>query len=179
MKKCPKCQADYFDEMLEFCLEDGAKLSVAGSRATAAETKAFNKDQKELETMFSGHGGEVPQTVEVRNPATVDQPAADRTEATVSLKEKAVAKGSRALEIGTLVFALAHNWWQWVYVDRQSYGSISNFLFSAEFLLWILLLFAGAACGLLTLKFSRKKELGYAGLVVLAINFLLLLVPKR
>ena len=27
MKRCPKCSADYFDNMIEFCLEDGAKLS--------------------------------------------------------------------------------------------------------------------------------------------------------
>jgi hypothetical protein len=178
MKRCPTCQVEYFDEMLEFCLEDGAKLNVVGDRATAAETKVFDRNQNRIETMFYERGGEVPQTVEVKNPATINQ-TANQTETTVSLKEKAVEKGSRALEIGTLVLALAHNWWQWLYVDRQNYGTISNFLFSAEFLIWILMLFAGAICGLLTLKFSRKKDLGYAGLIILAINFLLLLVPRR
>src|SRR5687767_4561374 len=135
MKRCPQCQADYFDEMLEFCLEDGAKLSVASSRATAAETKVFNKNQSSVETMFAGRsGGEVPQTVEVKNPATINQAAANQTETMVSLKQNAVEKGYRALEIGTLVFALAHNWLQWLYIERQSYGTISNFLLSAEFL---------------------------------------------
>lgn len=180
MKKCPQCQADYFDDMLEFCLEDGARLNVVGDRATAAETKVFERNQNSVETMFANHaGGEVPQTVAAKNPATINQAAANRTETTVSLKEKAVEKGSHALEIGTLVFALAHNWWQWVYVDRQTYGSISGFLFSVEFLLWFVTLLAGTVLGLLTVKFSQRKTLAYVGLIILAVNFLLMLVPRR
>jgi len=180
MKKCPQCQSDYFDDMLEFCLEDGTKLNVVGDRATTAQTRVFERNQNSIETMFANQsGGEVPQTVAAKNSATVNQAAANRTETTTSLKEKAVEKGSHALEIGTLVFALAHNWWQWVYVDRQSYGSISGFLFSVEFLLWFLTLLAGTVLGLLTLKFSQRKTLAYVGLIILAVNFLLMLVPRR
>ena len=178
MKRCPQCRADYFDEMLEFCLEDGAKLAVVGSSATTADTKVLNTKQNKIETMPFDASTGLPKTVEVKDSVTAIQPPAGVTES-VSLKQNAVEKGYQALEIGTLVFALAHNWWQWLYVDRQNYGSISNFLFSADFLIWFLLLSAGTAAGLLTLKFSRRKTLAYAGLVILAINFLLLLVPKK
>ena len=177
MKRCPQCQIDYFDEMLEFCFEDGAKLVVVGSAAKTADTKVLNTDQ-EIETMFFEASKEVPKTLEVNNPATVDQPPANAAEA-ISLKRNAVEKGFQALETGTLVFALANNWWQWLYVERQSYGTVSGFLFSADFLIWLLLLLTGTTFGLLTLKFSRRKTLAYAGLIILAINFLLILVPKR
>lgn len=178
MKKCPQCQADYFDEMLEFCLEDGAKLTFVKSTATAADTKVFKTAQNSIETAFFDARAEVPKTVNVNEAARTNALLPDETKLT-SLKQNAVEKGYRALEIGTLVFALAHNWWQWLYVDRQSYGSISNFLFSVEFLLWFLTLLAGTVLGLLTLKFSQRKALAYVGLVILAVNFLLLLVPRR
>ena len=178
MKKCPQCQTAYFDEMIEFCLEDGAKLTVVNS-PTTVETKPFITNQKSVETVFFEGRGELPKTVEMKDSSTVVQPPAGVTEQPLSLKQKTVEQGYRALEVGTLVFALAHNWWQWLYVDRQSYGSIGNFLLSANFLIWFLLLAAGTTSGILSLKLSRKKELAYAGLVILAINFLLLLVPRK
>src|SRR5215203_1700004 len=110
MKRCPKCQADYFDEMLEFCLEDGAKLTVVGSRPTTAETKDFDTNQKNIETMFFDASAKVPETVEVKNSVTANSPPAAATTETISLKQKTFEKGYRALEVGTLVFALAHNW---------------------------------------------------------------------
>ncbi len=178
MKKCPQCETAYFDEMIEFCLEDGTKLTVISS-PTTAETKPFITNQKSVETVFFDGRAELPKTVEMKDSTTVVQPSAVVTEQPLSLKQKTVEKGYRALEVGTLVFALAHNWWQWVYVDRQSYGSIGNFLFSANFLVWFLLLAAGTASGIFSLKLSRKKDLAYAGLIILAINFLLLLVPRK
>jgi hypothetical protein len=178
MKKCPKCQADYFDELLEFCLEDGTKLAFVKSTATAADTKVFNTAQNSVATAFFDRRAEVPQTVEANEAAKTSALLPDETKLT-SLKQNAVEKGSRALEIGTLVIALANNWLQWLYIERQSYGTFTNFLFSVEFLFWLLLLFAGTAAGLLTLKLSRTKTLAYVGLVILAINFVLLLVPKK
>lgn len=177
MKKCPQCQADYFDEQLEFCLEDGAKLTNVRSTATAADTKVFNTN-KSIETAFFDSRAEVPNTVNANEALKTSALAADETKLT-SLKQNAVETGSRALEIGTLVIALANNWLQWLYIERQSYGTFTNFLFSIEFLLWLLLLFAGTAAGLLTLKLSRTKTLAYVGLVIMAINFVLLLVPKK
>jgi hypothetical protein len=178
MKRCPKCQSDYFDEMLEFCLEDGAKLAVVGNRPTMTDAKPRNTHQNSVETVFFAGRGEVPKTAGVNDLAKTNSSLPDEAKP-ASLKQKAVEKGYRAMEIGTLFFALAHNWWQWLYVDRQSYGSISNFLFSADFLIWFLMLSAGTIFGLLTLKLSRKKELAYAGLVILAINFLLMILPRR
>ena len=180
MKKCPQCQADYFDEQLEFCLEDGAKLAFVRSTATVADTKVFSTAENSVATaFFEQRGAEVPQTADANSPAakTTSLPA-DDTKLT-SLKQNAVETGSRALEIGTLVLALANNWLQWLYIERQHYGTFTNFVFSVEFLFWLLLLFAGAAAGLLTLKLSRTKTLAYVGLVILAINFVLLLVPKK
>jgi hypothetical protein len=177
MKRCPQCQTDYFDEMLEFCLEDGAKLSVVGSRATAADTKVLNTDQRGVEAGFFDDRADVPQTTRLGDIAKTNSPPQETK--LKSLKHKTIEKSYQVLEVGTVVFALAHNWWQWLYVDRQSYGSVSGFLFSADFLIWVLLLLAGTVFGLLTLKFSRRKALGYAGLIILAINFLLQLVPRR
>jgi hypothetical protein len=176
MKSCPKCRADYFDEMLEFCLEDGAKLTVV-SRSAATVTKPRASDPKSADTVSFDARADLPKTVAVNEAATLNVPPAAETKPT--LKQKTVERGYRTMEIGTLALALAHNWWQWLYIERQSYGTISNFLFSAEFLIWILLLAAGTTSGLLTVKFSRKKELAYVGLIILAVNFLFLLVPKK
>jgi hypothetical protein len=177
MKRCPQCRAEYSDETLRFCLEDGTELNFAG-KPTEAATEFFSVGQKSTETLFFERGVGVPQTLPNDAAATAKQDLPSATQPS-SLKQKTVEKGYRALEVGTLVFALALNWWQWLYVDRQHYGSIPSFLLSAEFLIWLLLLLAGTTSGLLTLKFSRKKELAYAGLIILAINFLLLLVPRR
>lgn len=178
MKRCPQCQVDYFDQMLEFCVEDGAKLVTVNDRPTAAQTEVLNTAQNSVETFFFKDQSELPQTVAAGDAETYKQNSPNPTQVS-SLKEKAVEKGYRALEIAALVFALAHNWWQWLYVDRQNYGSASNFLLSIEFLVWILLLAAGATAGLLSLKLSRQKTLAYAGLVILAVNFLLLIVPRK
>lgn len=177
MKKCPKCQAVYYDETLLFCLEDGTELEFAG-RQSAVATENFSVNDKSIETMFVENRGELPKTIEAKAAATMRQDSPNPTQ-NASLKEKAVEKGYRTLEIGTLVAALAHNWWQWLYVDRQNYGSVSAFLFSADFVIWFLLLLAGTVAGLLTLKFSRNKTLAYFGLVILAINFILLIVPRK
>ena len=179
MKKCPKCQVDYFDQMLEFCVEDGAKLIPVSAKTTAvvAETKPLFTDQKSIETaFFPGGKANIPDTVEINDSPTANKETDVQPS---SLKQKAVEKGYRALEVGTLVFALAHNWLQWLYIERQNYGSVANFLTSAEVLIWFLLLFAGTAFGLLALKLSRTKALAYIGLLILAINFLLMLVPRK
>ena len=56
MKHCPKCNADYFDNMLEFCLEDGTRLadtvetkvspaSADRSNVTAVDTRAARTER--------------------------------------------------------------------------------------------------------------------------------------
>ncbi|HQU82493.1 MAG TPA: hypothetical protein PKY59_05185 [Pyrinomonadaceae bacterium] len=177
MKKCLKCNEVYYDETLVFCLEDGTELRSVNNQSAVA-TERFSVDEKSIETMFANGNAELPKTVAANDVETFKQNSPNQTQIS-SLKEKAVEKGYRTLEIGSLVFALAHNWWQWLYVERQNYGSISAFLFSTDFVIWFLLLVAGTVAGLLTLKFSRNKTLGYISLVILAINFLLILVPHK
>jgi len=177
MKKCLKCNAVYYDETLVFCLEDGTELRSVNNQSAVA-TEQFSVGEKSIETMFAKGNAELPKTVAANDAATFKQNSPNPTQIS-SLKEKAVEKGYRTLELGTLVAALAHNWWQWLYVERQNYASVSAFLFSADFVIWFLLLLAGTIAGLLTLKFSRNKTLAYFGLVVLAINFILLIVPRK
>jgi hypothetical protein len=45
--------------------------------------------------------------------------------------------------------------------------------------MWLLLLITGGATGLLAVKYGRNKGFAYTSLVILAINLLLFLVPKR
>lgn len=178
MKKCPKCETAYSDETLDFCLDDGTRLLEFKPQA-AVKTEVFSSDQASAETLFFDKSAGLPKTVGSRRGETVSELPAS-TNQTASLKQRTIEKGYRALEIGAVFFALAHNWWQWLYIDRQSYsGNISRFFFSAEFLVWILLFMGGAAAGIAALKFSRRKDLGYISLIMLAINLILILVPRR
>jgi hypothetical protein len=58
MKQCPKCKIDYFDNSLEFCLEDGMKLSFV-----------TNFDN-EISTLFSPNRSNLTsaETVDLPNP---------------------------------------------------------------------------------------------------------------
>jgi hypothetical protein len=82
------------------------------------------------------------------------------------------------LEITPIIISLAHNWWQWVYLNKQDYLTFTSYVSSANFLVWLLLLVAGASVGMLVLKLCQNKSCAYTGLVILAINLLLFLVPK-
>jgi hypothetical protein len=95
------------------------------------------------------------------------------------LKEKVALQGFKDLEIPPIVVSLSHNWWQWVYLNNQYYSSFSSYVFSANFLMWLLLLVGSAVVGLLAVKLCRNKGFVYTSLVILAINLLLFLVPER
>jgi hypothetical protein len=171
MKRCPKCNANYFDNMLEFCLEDGSRLTFAMPDATA--------------------------TLHERQQAAVTVPlagpiAAQNSEETVFIKKpvenrpfETIRTGSdqtqtaKILEAAPIVLALAHNWWQWLYLEKTSIYSITEFLLSANFLMWLLLLASGTAAGLFAVKSSKTKTIGIITLVTLAINLILFLVPRR
>jgi len=75
--------------------------------------------------------------------------------------------------------ALAHNWWQWVYLEKQYVYSLTDYLLSANFVMWLLLLACGILSGLYGLKRSKNRSYALIGLVVLAINLILFLVPRR
>jgi hypothetical protein len=184
MKSCPQCRIEYFDDTLEFCLEDGARLVHSGASDDEFPTIA-KSDKKSSSTNAPTvrlRGSEIHNTVGFSAvapsdvPKTVEQISSSSPE---KIAEKIPAQGRRVLEIIPLILALIHNWWQWVYLMGQNYYSFSAYVFSANFLMWLLLLIAGTAVGLFSLKYSRSKGFAYAGLIVLAINLILFLVPKR
>jgi hypothetical protein len=55
------------------------------------------------------------------------------------LKEKVAQQSNNVLEIAPFIIALAHNWWQWIYLNSQYYSSFSTYVLSANFLMWRLL----------------------------------------
>lgn len=81
---------------------------------------------------------------------------------------------NKAAAIVAVALALAHNYWQWLYLARPGGFEITTFL------VWLVLLATGAATAMLVLKFGRNGK-GYAiiGLILLGINLLLYLVPRR
>jgi hypothetical protein len=102
-----------------------------------------------------------------------------KNEQTNFLTEKVVQQGNKVLEIAPIVIALAHNWWQWIYLENQYYSSFASYILSANFLMWLLFLAAGASLGLFALKRGQNKGFAISSLVILSVNLLLFLVPKR
>jgi hypothetical protein len=176
MKRCPKCSVDYFDNMLEFCLEDGTRLTLlSGSaapvtaesprvRPTAAETVAFSPAKiPNTEIVLPQPSAEF-ETIEAKRDAPLDL---------------VKARGYEALGNVPIIIALAHNWWQWLYLEKQYVSSITDYIFSANFLMWLLLLVSGVAVSLFVARSGTKKAAAYTSLVILAINLILFLVPRR
>lgn len=175
MKRCSQCAAEYFDDMLEFCLEDGTKLHTVSQTFKPAPTVTRSKSNKSSND----------ETFNL--PFTADEKTLERTTPTASptvrqensvIKEK-LAAGYKALEMFPLVIALSHNWWQWLYAANQSSASISAFLISANFLIWLLLLAVGAVFSLLAIKRCQNKNYALISLVIMAVNLILFIVPKR
>ena len=166
MKRCPRCNADYFDNMLEYCLEDGAKLITATEPDIAAATR-------ERQT---GPGTAGPLASTISEPTVVINKA---DISTANGRSEPKPDASRAVALAPTVIALAHNWWQWVYLEKQYVYSVTDYLLSANFILWLLLLASGILSGLYAVKHSRNKTYALIGLVVLAINLILFLVPRR
>ena len=169
MKRCPKCNADYYDNMLEFCLEDGTRLNylspAQNAPATVAQPPRQTAAEKTVSMPLSAQSG--PREVETVVAKAIVPP------------DSAELSQNKVLEIAPVVVALAHNWWQWLYLEKQYYSSFMDYVFSANFLMWLLLLGAGAAICLYSLKRSERKGFAYTGLVILAINLILFLVPRR
>jgi len=175
MKRCPKCKIEYFDTTLEFCLEDGTRLVSASAYETETPTVTrSNKPNLTTEKTVNLPFSDQARPLEFRGAKP-----AETIPQTNLLKDKAVEQSNNILEIAPLVVALAHNWWQWIYLNNQYYSSFSTYILSANFLMWLLLLTAGAAISLLTVKRCQNKGYAFASLVILSINLILFLVPKR
>jgi len=175
MKRCPKCSIEYFDNTLEFCLEDGMRLVSALSYET--ETPAATQSNK------PNPSTEKTVSLPFSNPSkTLDFGGANKFQKIIQtdlVKEKITQPGNKFLEIAPIVFALAHNWWQWIYLNNQYYSSFSSYVLSANFLTWLLLQAAGATLSLFVVKRCKNKSFAFASLVILSINLILFLVPKR
>jgi hypothetical protein len=166
---------DYFDNMLEFCLEDGTKLSVVSetSQRSGANTGTAAARSTVTETISF----EAP--IAPTAPQPLEQPEVETvvTKRLVEEPERSVV--TRVIEIAPIVLALMHNWWQWLYLENQYVSSIASYILSGNFLMWLVLLGAGIALSLKALKSLQNKAYAYIGLVILAINLLLFLVPRK
>ena len=160
MKKCPKCRREYSDGTLEFCLEDGARLISPILTKTSEETVVL--PNTEVLPNFETNPIEPAKTTKVQE-----------------LKEKAVDRGYKVLEIAPIVFALIHNYWQWLYVDKQRFSTVTEFILSANFMVWLLFLLIGAIVSIFALKLAKNKGFAITSLIILAINLLLFIVPRR
>ena len=181
MKKCPQCQTDYFDNMLDFCLEDGAKLvsvensaSVRRSRPTAATDSPPNSEPTVAFSIENIEDSTETETVVVEQNTGINS----ETDKRRAIKISAVRQWYLFLETAPVIFALLHIYWQWLFLPKLYYGSFVGYVFSANFLSWLFLLVGGAAFGIISLKFGKSKKFAVTALVVLAINVLLYIVPK-
>lgn len=176
MKRCPKCNVDYFDNMLEFCLEDGTRLTLLSAtgapltaeavpvRPTAAKTVAFSSAMVQNVEVVPAQPTQEFDTIEAKRDAPLD---------------RVKTRGYEAIGNVPIILALAHNWWQWLYLEKQYVSSITEYIFSANFLMWLLLLISGVAVSLFVARTGTKKANAYTSLVILAINLILFLVPRR
>ena len=165
MKRCRSCKAEYYDNMLEFCLEDGTRLEFASAPVTAADRVARTENIRNA-PLAAGQSVETVLVPDKRAAVQKDEP-------TVRSSSESV------LEVLPLVLALAHNWWQWIYLENVYIYSYADFLLSANFLMWLLLLGGGTAAGIYSVKRSANRTFAIIGLVTLAINLILFLVPRR
>ncbi len=174
MKQCPSCKFVYADDTLEFCLEDGSRLVAAPERQTETPnvfaTKKSSTTEKTLNLPFT----EPPATVEFRGAKNLQNPGESPL-----AKDSSIKGNYKAIEISSITAALAHNWWQWVYLNNQYYSTFSAYVLSANFLVWLLLLAIGTGIGLYAVKRVPNKIVPIIGLVVLAVNLILFVVPKR
>lgn len=166
MKRCPKCKADYFDNLLEFCLEDGTRLAFAPQSAVATAPGI---------TAVTG-GAPI---AERPSQETVVIPSDRKAALSAEPAENTSTPAVRVIERAAVGLALTHNWWQWLYLEKAYVYSIADYLLSANFLMWLLLLCSGLGAGVYSFRQSRDKTFAVISLVTLAINLILFLVPRR
>lgn len=175
MKRCPKCNIEYFDNMLIFCLEDGERL-ISGSFSTRDNPEENAPPQIKtvaLKNPSNPSPSEPSESGKIKNKKAVE--IKNKTE---RIKKSLTEKWLKTLEVVPVILALAHNYWQWLYLERKSFYDFSSFFLSAVFIVWLILFISGAVFGILSLKYSRTKGFAITALVVLAINVILSIVPK-
>lgn len=175
MKRCPKCNTDYFDNILDFCLDDGERLLILKQKkndfneTSPTQAKTAVLDNQMIPGIF------VPpdEKTELQNESQT--PLQNKSE---KLKQTITLQWLKTLEVVPIILALFHNYWQWLYLARKSYYDFSSFFFSLDFLIWLILLITGSVLGIISLKFNKRKGFAITALVILAINVILSIVPK-
>ncbi len=166
MKSCPKCNAEYLDNTLEFCLEDGSKLFTSkNENPTNAKTAVLNDVPKPS-----------PNNFEISKKTILIKKETDKL---ANIKEKVTYQSNKVIETAPIVIALIHNYWQWLYLEKASYSTTVAFLTSGQFSIWLSLLIVGAITSFIALKYGKYKGFAITGLVILAINLLLSIVPIK
>ncbi len=166
MKHCPKCNVEYLDKTLEFCLEDGTRLVLAANNnPTTAKTAILNDFRTQLPIEFENSKETILQNKD--------------TDKFTNIKEKVTYQGFKIIEVTPIVLSLTHNYWQWLYLTKTNYNDTISFLTSSQFVVWLLLLFSAAISSFVALKFGKNKGFAIASLVILAINLLLSIVPNK
>jgi len=166
IKRCPKCNVEYLDNTLEFCLEDGTRLLLsANTNLTAAKTEVLTDFPKQLPFEFENSKETILQNKD--------------TDKLTLIKEKVTTQSFKVIEVAPIVLSLTHNYWQWLYLTKTNYNDTISFLTSSQFVVWLLLLFGAAISSFVALRFGKNKGFAIASLVILAINLLLSIVPNK
>lgn len=178
MKSCPECKKDYYDETLEFCLDDGSRLlktdKFNNETLTAPAIKP-NMDLTNLKTVELSKQQALPSAVSPKKEVFPNREFSEKKE---KIKKNVADTSLRVLETSPIILALAHIYWQWLYFSRQPTYDLTAFFTSYSFLVWIFLLIGGLMFGLFSLKYGNNKGFAITALVVLAINVILSIVPK-
>lgn len=183
MKKCPKCEAQYYDNTLEFCLEDGSHLLADTQTVDEVPTVVTNKIKEPLTTDKTAilPESKIPKNYQKidksQNNNQLDQKNDDNKLSTI--KETVTHQGYKIIEVAPIFFALFHNYWQWIYFDKSRYSDTLSFLISGTFIVWFLFLILGTISSFIALKFGKNRGFAITALVILAINLLLSIVPLK
>lgn len=181
MKSCPKCRSVYYDETLDFCTEDGSHLVSESIDKDEIPTVISNKTdhplpEKTLE--LPNNFTNIKEPLDVQNKKDI-QPNSKFDTKIAGLKEKVSYQGLKTLEILPIIFALANNYWQWLYLNKNNFGDTLSFLISVNFIVWAMLFISGLIFSFLALKYGKNKGFAVTSLVILAVNLLLSIVPLK
>ena len=188
MKSCPSCDLKYADDTLQFCLSDGTSLVIYSDdreeplTVFASETKTAERSSLNQSQLNTASDRQSP--IYLRDTAQITAKPNSlpniETKTRVEPEENPPDKlFVQALSFAPITVALMQNYWQWLYMTEYNSFQFPALLWNLHFYVWLLLLGVGAALCVLALRQNINRGFAVVGLVILAINFLLCLVPKR
>ncbi|MEP6923231.1 MAG: hypothetical protein ABI954_02090 [Pyrinomonadaceae bacterium] len=182
MKSCPSCNLKYADDTLQFCLNDGTQLTEFIE--TEEPATVFSSGVSTTEKSPSSHSNFEQMSVapdsahlqEANSTLFANQPTQELFSAKENASDELFIK---ILTFAPIVVALMQNYWQWLYMSKYDSFQFPSFLWELNFWVWLILLFSGTALCVLAIKNNKNRGFAVVGLVILAINFLLCLAPRR